>query len=218
MTQPSLFILFTFVASSSALQSPTPTGSYPSWVLQMRRTGSLACNSYNPCSQCTGYCTSDSDCGTGISAGSTSIQLRCFKFDQGAHPKDGTEIPTCRKPLYMFFGFNNGGYCLDPNAVKMMMATDSHTLLSSGRDPLSQSHYFLPMKMGACRGDCDSDSDCVTGATCHQRDGETPVPGCRGLGVADHDCASSSTSACGERDPHSPPPPSLSTESVVLTV
>ena len=154
MTQPSLFILFTFVASSSAY-------SYPIWSLQTRRT----CGSGGrKCAQCTGTCASDSDCDTGISgygSSATSIQLRCFKFDQGAFPRDGTEIPSCIL-TNQFLSYNKGNYCLDPNAVKVTMAMDSLTLRSSGRDPLSQSHYFLPMKMGACRGDCDSDSDCVT--------------------------------------------------------
>jgi len=212
MTQPSLFILFTLVASSSAF-------SYPIWSLQTRRT----CGSGGrKCAQCTGTCASDSDCDTGISgygSSATSIQLRCFKFDQGAFPRDGTEIPSCIL-TNQFLSYNKGNYCLDPNAVKVTMAMDSLTLRSSGRDPLSQSQYFLPMKMGACRGDCDSDSDCVTGAFCHNRpSGSTAgVPGCSGLGVTGHDCASLSASACGERDPHSPPSPSLSTESVVLTV
>ena len=212
MTQPSLFILFTLVASSSAF-------SYPIWSLQTRRT----CGSGGrKCAQCTGTCASDSDCDTGISgygSSATSIQLRCFKFDQGAFPRDGTEIPSCIL-TNQFLSYNKGNYCLDPNAVKVTMAMDSLTLRSSGRDPLSQSQYFLPMKMGACRGDCDRDSDCVTGAYCHNRgEGSTAgVPGCSGLGVTGHDCASLSASACGERDPHSPPSPSLSTESVVLTV
>ena len=214
MTQPSLFILFTLVASSSA-----QFGSYPKWSYQLSTT----CGSGGrKCAQCTGTCASDSDCDTGISgygSSATSIQLRCFKFDQGAFPRDGTEIPSCIL-TNQFLSYNKGNYCLDPNAVKVTMAMDSLTLRSSGRDPLSQSQYFLPMKMGACRGDCDSDSDCVTGAFCHNRpSGSTAgVPGCSGLGVTGHDCASLSASACGERDPHSPPSPSLSTESVVLTV
>ena len=32
--------------------------------------------------------------------------------------------------------------------------------------------------LGICQGDCDSDSDCATGLICHQRTGNTPVPGC----------------------------------------
>jgi hypothetical protein len=31
-----------------------------------------------------------------------------------------------------------------------------------------------------CEGDCDKDSDCQSGLTCFQRDGDEPVPGCYG--------------------------------------
>lgn len=34
--------------------------------------------------------------------------------------------------------------------------------------------------LGLCQGDCDDDSDCVTGMKCHQRNGYQPVPGCTG--------------------------------------
>ena len=33
-----------------------------------------------------------------------------------------------------------------------------------------------------CEGDCDRDSDCGDGLSCFQRDGYTPVPGCKGTG------------------------------------
>ncbi|CAL6391806.1 unnamed protein product [Bathycoccus prasinos] len=33
---------------------------------------------------------------------------------------------------------------------------------------------------GMCEGDCDKDSDCQSGLTCFQRDGDEPVPGCYG--------------------------------------
>ena len=33
-----------------------------------------------------------------------------------------------------------------------------------------------------CEGDCDRDSDCGDGLYCFQRDGFTPVPGCKGTG------------------------------------
>ena len=35
---------------------------------------------------------------------------------------------------------------------------------------------------GLCEGDCDSDKDCERGLSCFQRDGTTPVPGCKGTG------------------------------------
>ena len=37
--------------------------------------------------------------------------------------------------------------------------------------------------MGKCQGDCDADSDCGKGLKCFQRDGFTPVPGCKGKGI-----------------------------------
>merc|ERR1712085_57349 len=33
-----------------------------------------------------------------------------------------------------------------------------------------------------CEGDCDRESDCNDGLYCFQRDGYTPVPGCKGTG------------------------------------
>jgi len=38
---------------------------------------------------------------------------------------------------------------------------------------------------GLCEGDCDSDSDCSAGLTCHQRSGTSAVPGCTGGGGGD---------------------------------
>ena len=35
---------------------------------------------------------------------------------------------------------------------------------------------------GNCEGDCDSDKDCASGYGCFQRDGKTPVPGCKDTG------------------------------------
>ena len=41
---------------------------------------------------------------------------------------------------------------------------------------------FLKDGCYACEGDCDRDSDCDWGLKCFQRDGYTPVPGCKGTG------------------------------------
>ena len=38
-----------------------------------------------------------------------------------------------------------------------------------------------------CEGDCDTDADCGFGLRCFQRDGTTPVPGCKGTGKHDWD-------------------------------
>ena len=40
---------------------------------------------------------------------------------------------------------------------------------------------------GLCVGDCDTDADCGFGLRCFQRDGTTPVPGCKGTGKHDWD-------------------------------
>ena len=51
---------------------------------------------------------------------------------------------------------------------------------------------FLSPPCGACEGDCDNDNDCggiwsrVRGK-CFQRNGYTPVPGCKGTGKKDWD-------------------------------
>ncbi len=38
-----------------------------------------------------------------------------------------------------------------------------------------------------CEGDCDHDHNCAGGTVCFQREGLTPVPGCSGTGIKDHD-------------------------------
>ena len=45
--------------------------------------------------------------------------------------------------------------------------------------------HFKPL--GLCEGDCDHDSDCKSGLTCFQRDGNEAVPGCSGNGKSGWD-------------------------------
>ena len=49
-----------------------------------------------------------------------------------------------------------------------------------------------------CEGDCDRDSDCGDGLSCFQRDGYTPVPGCKGTGKNNWDyCVHGATAFTG---------------------
>jgi hypothetical protein len=44
--------------------------------------------------------------------------------------------------------------------------------------------------MGLCEGDCDNDNECEGNLLCFERQGVTgdsPVPGCEGVGVTDKD-------------------------------
>ena len=233
MTQPSLFILFTLVASSSALTGGTcvfgiaPPNCYPDfWSLQMPSASSGLKK------QCQGPCYSDSDCDMGSgSLGGATVQLRCFNFGSGElSKKTSLRVPSCQFGTNQFVSFAEQGYCVDPNAVKDVIGRRPFPLqlFSLGRDPLHQDsrdsgkgkstglwRFANRPRMGECYGDCDTDRDCVVGAECFDRSsGSTGnVPGCGSGGITGHDCASSSSRArhLGERDAHSPPPPSPST-------
>ena len=152
----------------------------PYWSHQGAKTGRRAC-SITPCNECTGNCNSDSDC-----AGS----LVCFKFSQGGTiTKDNTDIPSCIKtngfPIKFMSNFN---WCVNKQAAINVAGwpTLGGDLKSSGTNP-RKNNVWLP-RLGPCRGDCDSDSDCMVGTVCKQRDGTKAIAGCRGPGVPDHDC------------------------------
>ena len=79
--------------------------------------------------------------------------LKCFQ-------RDGKEaVPGCSGS-----GKKGWDYCVDEKY-----------LVETG-DGLGKNAY------GLCEGDCDHDSDCKSGLTCFQRDGNEAVPGCSGSG------------------------------------
>ena len=79
--------------------------------------------------------------------------LKCFQRDKFE------SVPGCSGK-----GKINYDYCIDKKYVvdlKNNLGTNSY---------------------GMCEGDCDKDSDCQSGLTCFQRDGDEPIPGCYGSG------------------------------------
>jgi hypothetical protein len=40
--------------------------------------------------------------------------------------------------------------------------------------------FSVPLPLGLCEGDCDSDEDCMDALICYQRDGGEETPGCLG--------------------------------------
>jgi hypothetical protein len=91
--------------------------------------------------------------------------LMCFQ-------RSGTEIvPGCS-------GSGQGGkdYCYDAGATET-------TLQMMGDNGSPVAEYPL----GKCRGDCDSDTDCVGELVCFQRGDLEAVPGCDGVGESSED-------------------------------
>ena len=67
-------------------------------------------------------------------------------------------------------------YCYDAGAT-----TTTLRVVGNNGSPASR------FPMGACQGDCDSDNDCLGRLVCFKRQGNEPVPGCIGTGVAGTD-------------------------------
>ena len=76
-----------------------------------------------------------------------------------------TPVPGCSGS-----GISDHDYCISPE------------LRDFGDTPPASK---LPLRL--CEGDCDTHSDCAGGLKCFQRTGLTPVPGCSGSGISDHD-------------------------------
>ena len=85
--------------------------------------------------------------------------LKCFQRD------DLTPVPGCSGN-----GRSSYDYCIYPELKDFGITP-----------PASQ----LPLQLW--EGDCDYDSDCAGGLKCFQRNGLTPVPGCFGSGISNHD-------------------------------
>ena len=88
-----------------------------------------------------------------------------------------TRIPDCKAGLKCFqreFLEPVPG-CSGLGAIKWDYCVDEKFVVDK-KDNLGSKAY------GLCEGDCDKDSDCSSGLTCFQRDGDEPIPGCFGSG------------------------------------
>jgi len=84
--------------------------------------------------------------------------LKCFQ-------RSGyTTVPGCDG-----IGTKDLDYCYDPKLPNLPPLVDVE---EKPKDGLEE-----------CSGDCNSDSECMPGLVCFQRDGHTPVPGCPGKGT-----------------------------------
>ena len=79
--------------------------------------------------------------------------LKCFQRSSRQ------AVPNCAGS-----GSYSYDYCYDPLRI------DSHMIIGHGPTPSSQN-------LGACRGDCDRDSDCNAGLKCFFNE-DVPIPGC----------------------------------------
>jgi len=98
-------------------------------------------------------CMGDCDTDAGCMEG-----LKCFQRSEY------TTVPGCDG-----IGMKDSDYCYDPELPKLPPLVDEELNPKGGG-------------LEECSGDCDSDSECMPGLACFQRDGHTPVPGCSGKG------------------------------------
>lgn len=121
--------------------------------------GWSGCTKSNRCGMCQGDCDNDQDCGHG---------LRCFE-------RNGfTTIHACTKGGKG--DVNSMDYCVPQPAGKLHLMSGASNLWSG---------CTSAKKCGHCQGECDRDSDCMTGLKCFQRNGHTQVPGCSKGGSQD---------------------------------
>lgn len=104
---------------------------------------------------CQGDCSSDLDC-AGV--------LKCYERRSA---NADVRLPGCTGRFYS----SSLDYCYNPTAI----AANEVFYIGNNGVP---SHVF---PLSRCRGDCDSDSDCLGNLVCQERSSGEPVRGCIGV-------------------------------------
>ncbi|CAL6391783.1 unnamed protein product [Bathycoccus prasinos] len=151
---------------------------------------------------CEGDCDKDSDCDAGLKC----FQRDKFESVPGCSGKGKINYDYCIDKKYVVDLTNNLGTnsygmcegdcdkdsdcdaglkCFQRNKFESVPGCSGKS--KKGWDYCIDKKYVVDLKnnlgtnsYGMCEGDCDKDSDCQSGLTCFQRDGDEPVPGCYG--------------------------------------